>query len=190
MKIRTAVLTSLVLLALAGCGSSTTSGSSGSSSPGSSTTGQPTFVLTEFKIRLDGTIRPGPVDVRIDNQGGEAHELVIVTGTNPTALPKKAEGSVDEDKIAEADKVGESGDVPARSATTKTFTFKPGQYIAFCNIVDQMGGTGSTMMGGGNRPMGGGGPMMGNTPSTMMGGAGGAGHVHFAEGMYTTFTVK
>lgn len=189
MKIRSALLTTALLLVLAGCGSSTTSSSSGASSPGSSTSGQPTFVLTEFKIGLDGTIRPGPVDVKIDNQGGEAHELVIVTGSDPAALPKKADGSVDEDKIAEADKLGESPDVPARSSTTKTFTFKPGTYIAFCNIVDQMGVTGSTMTGGGNGPMGGGGPM-GNTPSTMMGGAGGTGHIHFAQGMYTTFTVK
>lgn len=190
MKIRTTVLTTLILLVLAGCGSTTTSSSSGTSSTGSSTSGQPTFVLSEFKIRLDGTIRSGPVDVRIDNQGGETHELVIVTGTDPSALPKKADGSVDEDKIAEADKVGESGDVPARSSTSKTLTFKPGAYIAFCNIVDQMGVTGSTMMGGANSPMGGGGPMMGNTPTSMMGGAGGPGHIHFAQGMYTTFTVK
>lgn len=183
MRIRIAFMTAALLLVLAGCGSSTTSS-------GTSANGQPTFVLSEFKITLQGTIPAGQVNVNIDNQGGEAHEVVIVTGSDPAALPKKADGSVDEDKIPEANKVGETGDVPARSSTTKTFAFKPGTYVAFCNIVDQMGGSGSTMMGGGNSPTGGGGPMMGNTASTMMGGTGVPGHVHFSQGMYTTFTVK
>jgi hypothetical protein len=190
MRRRLTALTALAIVAVASCGTSTTAGSSGASTVGNTAIGQPTFVLSEFKIRLDGTVPAGQTTLKIDNQGGETHEVVIVTGSDPAALPKKADGSVDEDKIAEADKVGETGDVPARSSTTKTFTFKPGTYVAFCNIVDKMGGTGSTMMGGGNSPMGGGGPMMGNTPSTMMGGAGGPGHIHFAQGMYTTFTVK
>ena len=72
--------------------------------------------------------------------------------------------------------------VPATS-TTKTFTLEPGTYVAFCNIVDEMGMAGDTTAGSDNMPMGGG------TDSTMMIG-GASGHVHFAEGMYMTFTVK
>jgi hypothetical protein len=60
--------------------------------------------------------------------------------------------------------VGETCDIPAGKSVTKAFAFAPGTYVAFCNLVD-------SMMSGG-----------------MMGG-GGMSHVHFAQGMYTTFTV-
>jgi plastocyanin len=196
MRYRTVIFAAAALLLLAACGSdknnSTATGGTGTG--GSS---QPTFVLSEFKISLEGTIPAGQVDLRIDNQGGEKHEVVFVAGKDAASLPKKADGSVDEDKIPEADKLGESGDVPARTSSTKSFTFKPGTYVAFCNIVDDMGMTGTTMMGGGttgggNMPMNSG-PTGNNSNSTMMGGAAagaGVGHVHFAQGMYTTFTVK
>jgi hypothetical protein len=163
---------------MAGCGADAV-GPNGSGSTGS-TPGNiaATFVLSEWNIALD-------------NQGGEKHELVIVTAADSAALPKKSDGSVDEDKISEADKLGETGDIPARTSTTKTFTFKPGSYVAFCNIIDDMGMNGTTMMGGAGGPMMGslGGPMMGNNHvSTPMGTT--MGHVHFALGMYTVFTVK
>ncbi len=198
MSHRPIVFAAAALLVLAGCGSgkdaSTTTGGTGAGGT------QPTFVLSEFKINLEGTIPAGPVDMKIDNQGGEKHEVVIVTAKDAASLPTKADGSVDEDKIPEADKVGESGDVPARTSITKSFTFKPGAYVAFCNIVDDMAMTGTTMMnsgatggatGGANMPMNGG-PMGQGSTSTMMGGAtgSGVGHVHFAQGMSTTFTVK
>jgi hypothetical protein len=195
VRARNVALSAVVVLALfatAGCGADTTATSSAGSTgsnPGNITA---TFVLSEWNIALDGTIPPGTVTVKVDNQGGETHELVIVTAADAAGLPKKADGSVDEDKIPEADKLGETGDVPARSSTTKTFTFQPGSYIAFCNIIDDMGMSGTTMMGGTRGPMmggNGGGPMMGNNRgSTPMGTT--MGHVHYALGMSTTFTVK
>ncbi len=194
MRYRTIVLAAAALLLLAGCGSDKNA-STATGGTGAAGGSQPTFVLSEFKINLEGTIPAGQVDVKIDNQGGEKHEVVIVNAKDAASLPKKADGSVDEDKIPETDKVGESGDVPARTSVTKSFTFKPGAYVAFCNIVDDMGMTGTTMMngnttaGGGNMPMNGG-PMGNNSNSTVMGGGPGVGHVHFAQGMHTTFTVK
>ena len=195
MMHRLMALSVVAFLFLAGCGAdkavSTANGNT------------PTFALGEYKIILDGSIPAGQVNVKIDNQGGEKHELVIVAAADANALPKKADGSVDEDKIPAADKIGESGDIAARSATTKTFTFKPGTYVAFCNLVDDMGMgsttmmspstmmTGTTMMTGGAKP-----PMESGPNSTMMGGPSGTsgsspnGHVHFALGMYMTFTVK
>jgi hypothetical protein len=178
MRIRIAALALIALLLAAGCGAD-----KNASNPtgGTMANTQATFVLTEFKVALDGTIPAGAVNVKIDNQGGEKHELVIVAAKDANALPKKSDRSVDEDKISEGDKLGESGEVAARSSITKTFTFTPGTYMAFCNIVDDMG-TGTTMMNGNNMPMGGNGPMGGNSAM--------GGHVHFAQGMYMTFTVK
>jgi plastocyanin len=180
------------VLLVAGCGSNKASTSSGGTTGSGST--QATFVLSEFKVTLDGAIPAGQVELKIDNQGGEKHEVVIVAAKDANALPKKADGSVDEDKIPDADKIGESGDVDARTSTTKTFTFKPGTYVAFCNLVDDMGMTSTTMMNGSNNMSGSGSPMGGSSNTTMMGGSGGTGtmtgHVHFAQGMHTTFTVK
>lgn len=194
MRYRTIILAAAALLLLASCGSDKNASSTtgGTSAAGGS---QPTFVLSEFKINLERTIPAGQIDVKIDNQGGEKHEVVIVAAKDVASLPKKANGSVDEDKIPEGDKVGESGDVPARTSMTKSFTFNPGAYVALCNIVDDMGMAGTTMMGGnttggGNMPMNDG-PMGNNSDRTTMGGGAGSGggHVHFAQGMYTTFTV-
>lgn len=179
MRHRTAAIGALALLLVAGCGTEST-GSNSVAAPSGDTAG--TFVLSEFKITLDGTIPAGQVTVAIDNQGGDTHELVIVAADKVDALPRTSDGSVDEDKIAEADKVGERADIAGRTSTTATFTFEPGTYVAFCNLIDDMGMAGGTVGDGNDMPMG------GNTNGTMMDGA--AGHVHFAEGMYTTFTVK
>lgn len=170
----------LVLVSIGGAGCSsdkTASEPNGSAAVGGS---QPVFTLSEWKISLDGTISSGPVTVTIDNKGGEKHELVIVVAADVASLPRKADGSVDEDKIPEKDKLGEAGGIAARTSTSKTFTFAPGTYVAFCNLTDSMGMTGSTMMGASNGPMMG----SGSSPSNAS-----MGHVHFALGMHATFTV-
>ena len=64
-----------------------------------------------------------------------------------------------------------SKDVTAGSRKSKAFDLTAGTYVAFCNIVDDMMGSSSSMMNGSG---------MGS----------GAGHVHFAEGMHVTFTVS
>lgn len=56
-------------------------------------------------------------------------------------------------------KVGELADIPSGTSRHTVLNLAPGSYVAFCNIVGGMG-----MMGGMN-------------------------HVHFADGMHTTFTV-
>ncbi len=179
MRYRTPALSVVALSLVAGCGAD-----SNLSNPVDTTAGgtEGAFVLSEFKIALDGALPAGQVTVTIDNQGSETHELVVVAADNVETMPMKSDGSVDEDKIPEADKVGEVEDIAGQTSTTKTFTLEPGTYVAFCNIVDEMGMAGDTAAGSDNMPMGGG------TDSTMMGGA--SGHVHFAEGMYMTFTVE
>jgi len=169
MRIRIFLVGALVLFTVAACGSDQTrSGTTGTASGNS----QATFVLTEFKINLEGSIPAGQVTIEVDNQGGEKHELVIVSAKDAASLPTKADGSVDEDKIPEQDKLGETGDIDARTSTEKTFTFAPGTYVAFCNIVDDMASGSNMMNGADNMPMG-----------------GGMSHVHFAQGMHVDFTV-
>jgi hypothetical protein len=151
-------------LLVTACGSS-----SKRASPSSAASAENTFVLNEFTIvPPTNTLRAGSVSITADNVGGEVHELVIVRASSAGALPTKSDSSVDEDKIAEADKVGEIEDIVAGAHRSKTFGLTAGTYVAFCNVIDDMMGT-DTMMG-----------------SHM----GSGGHVHFAEGMHVTFTVQ
>lgn len=145
-------------------------GSGKSASPSSSS--ENTFGLSEFTIiPPTNTLHAGRVSIVANNLGGEVHELVIVRAASADALAKKSDGAVDEDKIAAVDKVGEIEDVRAGSHKSKAFDLTAGTYVAFCNIVDDMMGSSSSMMSG-------------------SGMGGGSGHVHFAEGMRVTFTVS
>lgn len=154
----------LAAVVLAGCGSSAKK---------SSADGANTFRLNEFSIAAPSQPpHAGRVTITADNVGRETHEIVIVAAASTNDLPMKADGSVDEDKIPAVDKMGEIGDIAARTRRSKSFELKPGSYIAFCNLVD------SGMMGGGG--------MMGGTPAGMMNG----GHVHYALGMRVIFTVR
>lgn len=156
---------------LAGCSSS--NGSSASDPAEESDSSSPSYELADFSVTPSGTVTAGDVSVRIENRGHETHELVFVRADGASALPLRADGSVDEDRIPAADKLGESGDIPAGQTVTKVFTFTPGTYVAFCNLVETM--MADSMMGGGS----------------MSGGSMGGGmtHIHFAQGMATTFTV-
>jgi hypothetical protein len=155
-------LAALVALTAAACGNSTTASRAPQPSADS-------FVLTEWSVTVPtNPIHAGSFNVTASNQGHETHELVIVRAANAAALPTKPDGSVDEDKIPESDKVGEIAGVSAGKEVTKAFNLPAGNYVALCNIVDQMGA--------GNGGMG---MNMGN----------GMSHVHYVLGMMTTFTV-
>ena len=157
-------LAAALALVAAGCGDNTTT-------DGSSEASADSFVLTEWSVNAPtNPVHAGSVNVTAANRGHETHELVIVHASNAAALPTKSDGSVDEDKIPESDKVGEIADIPAGKTLTKAFDLAPGEYVALCNIVEQMG------MGNGGMGSGG------------MGGMGMA-HVHYVLGMITTFTV-
>ena len=152
-------------LVLAACGTSKSTSSPGSSS-------ENTFVLSEFTIiPPTNVLHAGNVLVTANNVGGEVHELVILRATGVADLSKKADGSVDENKIPATDKVGEIDAVAARSRKNATFDLTAGTYVALCNVIDTMTDSGSSMMHGSEME-----------PAT--------GHVHFAQGMHVTFTVS
>jgi hypothetical protein len=149
-----------VPLVLAGCGSDKLAApSSAPPSVASATATDRTFVLNEFTVKLG-------------SQSLSSGKVLLVKAAAITDLPTKADGSVDEDKIAETDKVGEIEHVLAHQTKSSTFQLDPGTYVAFCNLIDQMS-TGSMMNGN----MGAGQNM-------------GSGHVHFAQGMYQLIVVK
>ena len=146
----------------------------------------PTFTLSEFSIKLDQPSLPaGTVTLTADNVGAEEHEIIFVKASAVADLPTKADGSVDEEKIAKSDLVGEIGNIPAHGSKTATFKMASGTYIAFCNIVNQMGPGGMTgsSTSTGNSSLGG---MMNTESNATMG----SGHAHFVMGMHQLITVK
>jgi hypothetical protein len=95
------------------------------------------LTLTEYQITPAlQYIAKGKSNFLAQNTGTVKHEVVIVRGTDPSALPTKPDGSVDEDQIPKSNKVGETGDVKAGKTKSKTLKLGTGSYILFCNIVD------------------------------------------------------
>ena len=169
---RVALLVVPVALAtvLTGCGSNKPSATTAAKAAKATT-----FVLDEWSIVPPShNLTAGKVAITATNNGREKHELVIVRAADAASLPLKADGSVNEDKIPESKKAGEIADLAAGKTRTKTIDLPAGNYIAFCNIVDDMS-TGGMGSGGMSNDSG-------------MGG-GGMDHVHFKLGMVNHFTV-
>jgi hypothetical protein len=187
-RVLIAGLIALAVLFLAACGDDSSIGGDGGSTMsdgmggggmGSGGASGPTsFELREWAVTPPTTpLQAGAVEVTATNTGSETHELVVVRG-DAASLPTLADGSVDEDAIPEADKAGEIPDIAPGASGTATLDLPAGDYVAFCNIVDQMGDGGMGTDGMGDGGMGGGGT-----------GNGGMGHVHYRLGMVTQFTV-
>lgn len=135
------------------------------------------FRLDEWSIKSDGSpLSAGRQTIKVSNAGHETHELIIVSAKDASSLPRKDDGSVDEEQLASVT-IGEIADISAGASAQKSFTLPAGRYVAFCNVVDQMG-TDKGHAGMGSAGMGSGGM-----------GSRGMAHVHFSLGMHTTFTV-
>ena len=103
--------------------------------------------LQEFSISASpAVVKAGAVTLNVSNVGTITHELVVVRAASAAALPRvtkaggeRGVGAVDEEAIRPADKMGEFGDVPAKSSATKTFDLPPGTYVLFCNVDTKQG---------------------------------------------------
>jgi hypothetical protein len=95
------------------------------------------LTLTEYQIAPAlQFIAKGKSNFVAKNSGTVKHEVVVVRGTDPSALPTKPDGSVDEGQIPKRDKVGETGDVKSGKTKSKTLKLSAGSYVLFCNIID------------------------------------------------------
>jgi hypothetical protein len=95
------------------------------------------LTLTEYQITPAlQFIAKGKSTFVAKNSGTVKHEVVVVRGADPAALPTKPDGSVDEDQIPRSSKVGEAGNVKAGKTKSKTLKLSTGSYILFCNIID------------------------------------------------------
>jgi hypothetical protein len=96
-----------------------------------------TVTLSEWNVSPSpGSVPAGKTDFRASNKGAEVHELVVVKGDQPLALPVK-DGAVDEEALPKGAFIGEIEDVPAGGACQGTFELAAGPYVLFCNIVER-----------------------------------------------------
>lgn len=95
-------------------------------------------VLSEWVVQPDPTsVAAGEVTFNADNQGSEAHELVVVRADSAEALPTDDTGKVDEDALAEGAFIGEIEEFEAGASESATFDLEPGTYVLFCNITEE-----------------------------------------------------
>lgn len=119
-----------IVLVLAACGSGSKSGGGGSVN----------VKMREYEFTLDrGEWPSGAVQVTVDNVGAIPHEMFLVRTKTVGSLPRKADGTVDKDKIAPADLVTIVPSIPAGTSQTVTVQLTSGTYVAVCNIVNADG---------------------------------------------------
>lgn len=89
------------------------------------------FALEPDPISVDA----GSLEIVAMNQGGDVHNLLIVKGDDPAALPVDGNGAVIEGDLPEDDFIGKIATVDAGSEESVSFDLDAGSYILFCNIV-------------------------------------------------------
>lgn len=97
--------------------------------------------LDEWLVQTAERVAAGHVTFTAQNLGEEPHELVIARAAgDPGALPTDEQGAVDEEKLPPGARVGEIEAFPSGTSCQGTFELPPGDYVLFCNIVEQHGG--------------------------------------------------
>ena len=128
--------------------------------------------LSEYKIKLSKkTVADHCVRFKVINRGVEDHEVIVVEGGKPKAIPNH-DGVVDEDEI---DVLAETGDLKTLKRKAMTVDMAPGKYVLFCNVLHNSGDSGdeeeeSNGHGHGDEEL--------------------KSESHFGEGMRVVFTVK
>ena len=93
-------------------------------------------VLTDGRLELDPTSADaGSVEIVARNEGGDGHNLVIVKGEDPAALPVDGVGAVIEDDLPEGDVIGKIAVIESGTEESASFDLDSGSYILFCNTV-------------------------------------------------------
>ena len=92
--------------------------------------------LDDFSIALDATGAPaGTVTFDVTNEGGQAHELVVVdTDLAEGELPIDDAGDVDEGAGSDLVLVGELEDLAPGATRSLTVTLPEGSYVLICNL--------------------------------------------------------
>ncbi len=92
--------------------------------------------LGEWTVEPSKQPKAGYVSFKAENVGKEKHELVIVKGDTAEALPKDADGGLDEDKLPEGGLIGEIEEFSPAQVCSAVFNMPAGKYVLLCNITE------------------------------------------------------
>jgi uncharacterized cupredoxin-like copper-binding protein len=121
----------IAALAVAGCGSS--SSSNGTTAPSSATKAasaiqKDAVTLDDFAIKPKTTsLNAGKVEFEVKNTGKTAHEFLVIDTNKPAA--KLGHGS----RVPEKGNIGETGNLKPGQAKTLTLNLRKGHYAVICN---------------------------------------------------------
>lgn len=92
--------------------------------------------LDEWSVQIDRSEVPaGEVTFRATNVGKENHELVILRSSRGHDQLPVEHGLVSEESAGRL--IGEIEEFPPGESLEATFTLEPGEYVLFCNIVEE-----------------------------------------------------
>lgn len=150
---KTAVTVFVLVLVLAACGSDDGAGTRGASASGSGsgsgsstggeceTVGDPaaadstvTVTLREYVIETEGDASAGSVAFEATNDGTIEHEVVVVRGGSPDALPTDDDGGLDEGALPDGAIVGEIEPFATGEECAGAFELEAGSYVLLCNV--------------------------------------------------------
>ncbi|MGH9009150.1 MAG: hypothetical protein ACRDYF_04795 [Acidimicrobiia bacterium] len=94
------------------------------------------LTLTEWAIKPSKQPKAGNLSIKAENAGKENHEVVIVKGESADALPKDADGGLDEDKLPEGGLIGEIEPFASGQVCSGVFNLPAGKYVLLCNITE------------------------------------------------------
>jgi uncharacterized cupredoxin-like copper-binding protein len=128
---RLMIMGPIAALAVAGCGSS--SSSNGTTAPSSATKAasaiqKDAVTLDDFAIKPKTTsLNAGKVEFEVKNTGKTAHEFLVIDTNKPAA--KLGHGS----RVPEKGNIGETGNLKPGQAKTLTLKLRKGHYAVICN---------------------------------------------------------
>ena len=135
MRFPTVAVVAVLVATLAACGGDKEPGGTGTQTPLETSVA---VTLQEYSVLPGQASAPaGKVTFVATNKGPkDMHELVVVkTDLDPGSLPKKADGSVDEEG-AGITAVDEIAEFAPNSTQQMTVTLTAGKYVLFCNVVE------------------------------------------------------
>ena len=98
--------------------------------------------LEEFAVSPDPDSAPaGAVAFEANNTGEDVHELVVVQAPSIEDLPLAEDDTVDEEALEPGAFIGEIEGFPSGESCTGTFDLTAGDYVLFCNILEDHEGT-------------------------------------------------